>query len=334
MLTKEERAKHWSNGADDYDWYIKQELEGFKAINWYNLIMSQCEKKENLRILDCGCGPGFFSVILSKNGNQVTGIDQAQGMLDKAKENAEKYRVDPEFRIMDLEHIDYPDNTFDLILSRNVTWNLSEPDAVYAEWMRLLKKDGVLLVFDSTWYKTLFDEELAAEVKRRAEEYKAKYGDLRNHDSDTNDSHDHVDPKTLPLSNVERPDWDEKKFTDMGLKDIVVNRDISDYVYNDHDKLLYGATPMFMVKGTKKAENVIRVCTAGSCDRAGSGELLAYIKEKLGIKPDEDFSPDGKYEAEAADCLWLCKQPPVISVNGKLYTEVDERKADELISGS
>ena len=157
MLTKEERAKHWSNGADDYDWYIKQELEGFKAINWYNLIMSQCEKKENLRILYCGCGPGFFSVILSKNGNQVTGIDQAQGMLDKAKENADKYGVSPEFRIMDLENIDYPDNTFDLILSRNVTWNLSEPDAVYAEWMRLLKKDGVLLVFDSTWYKTLFD---------------------------------------------------------------------------------------------------------------------------------------------------------------------------------
>ena len=154
---------------------------------------------------------------------------------------------------------------------------------------------------------------------------------MRNHDSDTNDSHDHVDPKTLPLSNVERPDWDEKKFTDMGLKDIVVNRDISDYVYNDHDKLLYGATPMFMVKGTKKAENVIRVCMAGSCERAGSGELLTYIKDKLGIKPDKDFSADGKYEAEAADCLWLCKQPPVVSINGKLYTEMDKNKIEDIL---
>ena len=39
MLTKEERAKHWSNGAEDYDWYIKQELSGFKADWWYELIV-------------------------------------------------------------------------------------------------------------------------------------------------------------------------------------------------------------------------------------------------------------------------------------------------------
>ena len=78
MLTKEERAKHWSNGAEDYDWYIKQELSGFKADWWYELIMEQCERKEGLRILDCGCGPGFFSVILSKNSNKVIGIDQSE----------------------------------------------------------------------------------------------------------------------------------------------------------------------------------------------------------------------------------------------------------------
>ncbi len=253
MLSKEERAKHWSNGAEDYDWYIKQELTGFKADSWYDLIMEQCEKKENLRILDCGCGPGFFSIILSKNGNEVTGIDQAEGMLEKARENAKVMGVDPEFKIMDLENIDYPDGTFDLILSRNVAWNLSEPDKVYEEWARLLKKDGVLLVFDSTWYKTLFDEDLANEVKRRQKEYEEKYGEIRGHDSDTNEEHDHVDARELPLSKTERPEWDEKKFIDMGLKDIVVKKTIDDRVYDEKDELLYGATPMFMVKGTRRA---------------------------------------------------------------------------------
>ena len=251
MLSKEERAKHWSNGAEDYDWYIKQELQGFKAYRWYELIMEQCEKKEGLRILDCGCGPGFFSVILSKNGNKVTGIDQAEGMLAKARENSEAMGVAPEFKVMDLEAIDYPDGTFDLILSRNVTWNLSNPDKVYSEWSRLLKEDGVLLIFDSTWYKTLFDEELAAEAQRRRKEYEEKYGKLRGHDSDTNDAHDHVDPKELPLSKVDRPDWDKKKLKELGLRDIEADTTISDRVYNEEDKLLYGATPLFMVKGIK-----------------------------------------------------------------------------------
>ena len=332
-LSKEERAKHWSNGAEDYDWYIKQELLSPKAKSWYDLIMEQCEKKENLRVLDCGCGPGFFSVILSKNGNKVIGIDQAEGMLEKARENAEEAGVDPEFKIMDLENIDFPDATFDLILSRNVTWNLSEPDNVYAEWMRLLKKDGVLLVFDSTWYKTLFDEELAAEVKRRHDEYKDQYGELRDHDSDTRDSHDHVDPKELPLSNVDRPEWGEKKFTDMGLRDIVVNKDICDIVYEEKDQLLYGATPMFMVKGRKPADHVIRVCMRGSCENAGGGEILRLFREGLGLAEDQDMSEDGRFLAEASDCLWLCRQGSVISVDGKLYNYTDKEKVKKILAG-
>ena len=100
MLTKEERAKHWSNGAEDYDWYIKKELNSFREDSWYKLIIDKCNKKENLKALDCGCGPGFFSVVLSKRGHDVTGIDQAEGMLEKAAENAREAGVNPEFKKM------------------------------------------------------------------------------------------------------------------------------------------------------------------------------------------------------------------------------------------
>ena len=41
MLTKEERAKHWSNGAEDYDWCIKRELNSFREENWYKLIIDK-----------------------------------------------------------------------------------------------------------------------------------------------------------------------------------------------------------------------------------------------------------------------------------------------------
>ena len=44
------------------------------------------------------------------------------------------------------------DNTFDMIVSRNVTWNLEHPDRAYYEWMRVLKPGGVLLNFDANWY--------------------------------------------------------------------------------------------------------------------------------------------------------------------------------------
>ena len=46
----------------------------------------------------------------------------------------------------------FADNTFDMIVSRNVTWNLEHPDRAYYEWMRVLKPGGVLLNFDASWY--------------------------------------------------------------------------------------------------------------------------------------------------------------------------------------
>ena len=47
---------------------------------------------------------------------------------------------------------------FDVIVTRNLTWNLEEPQKAYQEWCRVLKKGGILLNFDAGWYNYLFDD--------------------------------------------------------------------------------------------------------------------------------------------------------------------------------
>ncbi len=49
------------------------------------------EKKEEMKILDIGTGPGFFLMILSEAGYTVTAVDYTEEMLEKAKENLGKY---------------------------------------------------------------------------------------------------------------------------------------------------------------------------------------------------------------------------------------------------
>ena len=48
---------------------------------------------------------------------------------------------------------------FDVVISRNLTWNLKDPKRAYEEWCRVLKPGGKLLNFDANWYGYLYDEE-------------------------------------------------------------------------------------------------------------------------------------------------------------------------------
>ena len=53
-------------------------------------------------------------------------------------------------------------DSFDLIVSRNVIWNLEYPKEALAEWARVLAPGGRMVYFDANWYLYLYDEELRA----------------------------------------------------------------------------------------------------------------------------------------------------------------------------
>ena len=64
-----------------------EELAGEKWPVWLSVIEEHMPKVERkgIRILDIGTGPGFFSIIISRAGYQVTAIDYTEEMLKKAK---------------------------------------------------------------------------------------------------------------------------------------------------------------------------------------------------------------------------------------------------------
>ena len=52
---------------------------------------------------------------------------------------------------MDVQALDFPDVSFDAVVTRNLTWTLPDPEAAYREWFRLLRPGGVLLNFDAAY---------------------------------------------------------------------------------------------------------------------------------------------------------------------------------------
>ena len=237
---KERIVNYWEKRSDSFLEQRRQELHSAMAERWMKEIREQLPEGRKLKILDVGCGAGFFSILLAKDGHQVTGIDLTPDMIKNSSLLAEEEKVSCEFQVMDAENPEFQDETFDVVISRNLTWTLPNVRRAYQEWIRVLKKGGVLLNFDANYgledctdaaslpedhaHKTL-----GIEMMRECEEIK----------------------RQLPISSYSRPAWDLETLGALELKEFKLDLGISSRIYLEKDAF-YNPTPLFMLRTTKK----------------------------------------------------------------------------------
>ena len=77
-------------------------------------------------------------------------------------------------------------------------------------------------------------------------------------------------------------------------------------------------------------KHMFEVCQTGPCMLNGSDDIIAYIGEKLGIKPGET-TPDGLFTLKTVECLGACGYAPMMQM-GKTYREhLTKEKVDAII---
>ena len=74
----------------------------------------------------------------------------------------------------------------------------------------------------------------------------------------------------------------------------------------------------------------IQLCTNISCSLLGSEDILAYLKEKLGLNEGE-VSSDGKFSLTTVECLGSCGTAPVMQINNTYYENLTKEKVDEIL---
>ncbi len=254
----QEIASYWGTRAEGYSEVNEKELAGSQREAWLHVLEEQFpeKKKEEMKILDIGTGPGFFPMILSEVGYTVTAVDYTEEMLEKAKENLGKYTKYGLERVtlqrMDAQNLEFADETFDVVISRNLTWNLEKPEQAYQEWMRVLKPGGVLLNFDANWYGYLYDEEKKEAYE--ADRKKVEEQQLDDHYLCTDIDRMENIARQVPLSAMERPTWDTKVLESLGVCSIQTDSEIWKRVWSEEERLNYASTPMFLVRAEKSAE--------------------------------------------------------------------------------
>ncbi len=236
---KERIVSYWEKRSGDFLEHKRAELHSPMSERWLYEIKNQLPQDRNLRILDVGCGAGFFSVLLAKEGYQVTGVDLTPDMVENARTLAEEEKTDCEFFVMDAENLRFADESFDVVISRNLTWILPDVKSAYREWVRVLKKGGIFLNFDANYGLSDFTDlcelpdnhahqEIGDDMMRECEEIK----------------------RQLPISSYSRPAWDLETLGAMKLQEFSVDLGISSRIYVEKDEF-YNPTPMFMLRTCK-----------------------------------------------------------------------------------
>ena len=104
--------------------------------------------KKSGKVLDIGCGDGYFLNYLKQKGWQVRGVEISEFAAQKIKE---KYDID--IFCGELSQAGYPEEYFDVVSLFEVLEHLPDPSGTLLEVQRIIKKTGLLIMtvpnFDS-----------------------------------------------------------------------------------------------------------------------------------------------------------------------------------------
>jgi len=99
------------------------------------------------RILEVGVGTGISLPDYSKK-NRIYGVDISEPMLAKARERVTELGLShvEGLRVMDAEHLDFPDASFDVVVAQYVITTVPNPEATLDEFARVLKPGGEIIL--------------------------------------------------------------------------------------------------------------------------------------------------------------------------------------------
>ncbi len=221
---KERIANYWNQRAKDFKNQSIAEMQNERYEEWLEVITSQLPQGEGLKVLDIGTGAGYMAMLLASKGHSVTGVDLCQEMITAAKEASSVLDLKIDFQQQDAENLSFPSESFDVIITRNLTWTLPSLDKDYQLWYSFLKPGGVLMNFDADYGQTSFNKEAFLKFKEKSAQStnvtkgKSLHGDLSVETLQECDDIKH----SLEVSKHRRPGWDVNLLRSAGFSEIQI----------------------------------------------------------------------------------------------------------------
>jgi len=143
-LTNKERAEIYADLKKHGELYFGPKYSPRRIIHTsrFNRVLKLIGDVKNKKILDAGCGEGYFLSVI--NSNKKIGVELSEKRISQAL----KLYPDLKIKIADITHLPFEDNIFDVIVCSEVLEHVSGYEQAIKEFKRCIKPDGhVVLSF-------------------------------------------------------------------------------------------------------------------------------------------------------------------------------------------
>jgi ubiquinone/menaquinone biosynthesis C-methylase UbiE len=149
---KEDIREYWTRRSATFDLAFGHRIPPGPELDAWAAAVRQAIGPAPQRVLELACGTGEVTNVLLSLGHEVTALDFSEAMLGVARaKHAGNARA--RFILADAERTMELDQAYDAVICRHLVWTLTEPEQALADWFRVLKPGGTLLVFDGDWTK-------------------------------------------------------------------------------------------------------------------------------------------------------------------------------------
>jgi phosphatidylethanolamine/phosphatidyl-N-methylethanolamine N-methyltransferase len=99
------------------------------------------------RMLEVGVGTGISLPLYSRN-LRITGIDISDAMLERARERVREQDLDhvEELAVMDAERLQFPADSFDVVVAQYVVTAVPDPERALDEFARVVRPGGEIII--------------------------------------------------------------------------------------------------------------------------------------------------------------------------------------------
>lgn len=139
--------RRWDEVAQDWDRFVEEGHDYHRRLGHGPALLTLIGRVRGVRVLDVGCGQGWFSRALARRGAKVTGVDWSKGMLELARRHEQEEPLGIRYVHGDVTGLDrvLGPQQFDLVTSCMALMDVPDPGRGLKAISRLLSSRARLV---------------------------------------------------------------------------------------------------------------------------------------------------------------------------------------------